>query len=98
MKKFFKSYDLFGHPINLRFGDEGHEYKTFIGGFVSFFIRYFMKFMIFGMSYNMFTYKRNRTASDSKMLTNSEMLETVNYSEMDMQMYFVVQGNNSYVP
>ena len=84
MKKFFKSYDLFGHPINLRFGDEGHEYKTFIGGLVSYFIRLFMYFMIFGMSWNMFTYQRNTTSSNSKMLTNSEMLEIVNYSQMDM--------------
>jgi hypothetical protein len=80
IKKFIKGYDLFGHPINLKFGKEGHEYKTFIGGFVSFLIKCFMKAMIFGMTYNMIMFKRNSTSSNSKMLTNTEMLEITNYS------------------
>ena len=50
-KSFFKSYDLFGYPINLKYGNEGHEYKTFIGGFVSFFIVAFMKIFILNMWY-----------------------------------------------
>ena len=80
MKKFFKGYDLFGHPINLKFGKEGHEYKTFIGGFVSFFIKCFMLYILTEMGYNMITYQKNNTDSKHAMLTNSEMLEITNYS------------------
>lgn len=90
LKSFFKGYDLFGHPVNLKFGKEGHEYKTFIGGFVSFFIRLCMIAIIFGMGYDMVTYKLNKTDSKPAMLTNSEMLEITNYSEMGMELYLVI--------
>ena len=98
LKKFFKRYDLFGHPINLQFGTQGHEYKTFIGGFISFFIKCFMFLIIFTMGRNMVTYNHNKTESKHAMLTNNEMLEITKYSDMKMELYLVIQGNDSYTP
>ena len=98
MKQFFKSHDLFGHPMSLKFANQGHEFKTFVGGFTSFIIKTFMFMIVFGMSVNMFTYQRNITNSKPSMLSNKEMNEITNYSKMSMEMYFVVQGNYTYNP
>ena len=98
MKQFFKSHDVFGHPMNLGIGNEGHEFKTFVGGFISFFIKTFMFLIVSGMSVNMFTYQRNITNSKPSMLSDTEMNEISNYSQMSMELYFVVQGNNTYNP
>ena len=50
------------------------------------------------MGRNMVTYNHNKTESKHAMLTNNEMLEVTKYSEMKMELYLVIQGNNSYTP
>ena len=70
IKNEIKSFDLFGHPINLRFGKHGHEYKTVMGGIVSLFIKAFMIVMISEMFYNMIGYRSNTILFEAKMMTN----------------------------
>ena len=42
------------------------------------------------MGYDMINYNLNKTDSKPAMLTNSEMLEITNYSEMNMELYLVI--------
>ena len=37
-----RSFDMFGHVVNLNFDQRGVAHKTFIGGFFSIFIRIFL--------------------------------------------------------
>jgi hypothetical protein len=84
------SFDLFGHPINLRFGTHGHEFKTLEGGIVSLLIKITMLAMISDMFLNMIGYKDNRDFNQSRMLTNEEMLQTVTLKDMVINLYVVV--------
>lgn len=36
---FIKSQDLLGHPVDFKFNEKGHAHQTYLGGFISLFIR-----------------------------------------------------------
>ena len=42
-----RNLDMFGHDVRLNFNNNGHHHKTFLGGFVSLFIKTFIALYVF---------------------------------------------------
>jgi hypothetical protein len=47
LKDSIRGHDMFGHIINLNFNRSGQSHNTFIGGFVSMFIKISMSIYVF---------------------------------------------------
>ena len=41
-RRFIKNFDLFGHPINLRFNGKGESHQTILGGLLTVCLYVFM--------------------------------------------------------
>ena len=93
-KSMVTSMDLFGHPVNLKYSNHGHEFKTFIGGIVSFIIKGFVFWMIINMAIDMGTYNRNDTDSVPNMLTERQLMDQVKLEDMFMEFYFLIKSKD----
>ena len=89
-KSLVVSQDLFGHPVNLKYSNHGHEYKTILGGIVSIVIKSFVSWMIINMTIDMFTHSRNDTDSVPSMLTIEELEKPITLEDMFMEFYFSI--------
>ena len=58
-----KNFDMYGHPIELNFDEEGTNHKTLIGGIVSMLIQIGLLTYIVIVFVRMFTFAEDKNAS-----------------------------------
>lgn len=101
VKSFFtetiKDIDLFGHPIELNFNKKGSTHNTFIGGFLSIFIRFGLLVYVTVIFYKMFSYGNNIERSSTFTLVmdhdkaEGEAVKDVHYSDLHSSLFIVVR-------
>ena len=83
--KFFRNYDIFGHPISLTMKN-GDSFQTTFGGIVSFLLQIFFIMMIVYSSYKLFTIQNLTTNVYSKNMGSS--YGTLELTQKDLNIAF----------
>lgn len=83
--KFFRNYDIFGHPISLTMKN-GDSFQTTFGGIVSFHLQIFFTLMIVYSSYKLFTLQNMTTYLYNKNLGSS--YGTLELTQKDLNIAF----------
>ena len=88
--KRIKDMDMFGHVIQLNFNRKGELHRTFIGGFISVFIRSAMIMYFFWHLKTMFFMEDDNITSYNKMKDIINMGE-VSYKKSDLMIFYTIR-------
>ena len=84
---------MFGHPIELNFDKKGTTHNTFLGGFLSIFIRLGLFVYVVVIFMKMFTYGNNMERSSTFTLaidaSEQQSVSNIKYGEMNSHMFLV---------
>ena len=88
-----RSFDMFGHVVNLNFDKRGIAHKTFIGGFFSIFIRIFLT-VYFYLNIQKIIFTKGDKNVSTVGIMNLLDLGAVNLNSMKLKIFHVVRKVN----
>ena len=95
VEEHLKKVDIFGHPIDLNFNQNGSRHKTVVGGFFSIFIKGALLFVTIIILRRMFIYDDNKEMQHNYLISMDEdqpdAINNVNYSSMRTKIFLAIR-------
>jgi hypothetical protein len=102
-RKYFKSLDTYGHHVQVNFNQNGETVNTIIGGFISFVVRWGLRFFLFLKILDVY----NTAKTDFLTITipydfTQKSNQMVNFKDMKILLYMrklsTEAGKNMFAP